>query len=73
MYNNKNNNKNNNSIIYLHTKHLILNKNNKYDLIEMCKRGNNTFYNKIIGTEIMNEEKKIHKSINEDNIKNDLH
>lgn len=64
---------NNNCVIYLHTKQLILNKNNKYDLIEIDKREKNTFYNKIIGTEIMNEEKKIHKNINEMNIKNDLY
>ena len=67
------NNKNNNSVIYLHTKHLILNKNNKYDLIEIDKREKNTFYNKIIGTELINEEKKIHKSISEGIIKNDLY
>jgi hypothetical protein len=64
---------NNNTVIYLHTKQLILNKNNKYDLIEIEKREKNTFYNKIIGIELMNEEKKIHKNISEINIKNDLY
>jgi hypothetical protein len=64
---------NKNTVIYLHTKHQILNKNNKLDLIEMDKREKNTFYNKIIGSELMNEEKKIHKSISEINIKNDLY
>ena len=64
---------NNNTVIYLHTKQLILNKNIKYDLIEIEKREKNTFYNKIIGIELMNEEKKIHKNISEINIKNDLY
>jgi len=64
---------NNNTVIYLHTKQLTLNKNIKYDSIEISKREKNTFYNKIIGVEIMNEDKKIHKSISEMNIKNDLY
>jgi hypothetical protein len=64
---------NNNTVIYLHTKQLTLNKNIKYDSIEISKREKNTFYNKIIGVEIMNEDKKTHKSISEMNIKNDLY